>query len=374
MSDTTHHPASQGAGDNCCHSEPVPACHGGAEAAEDACCDTPARRDYFFWVCLAIIATAYPLGAFMQHDHASMLGLFTGGVYELFNRMWWGIAIGIVFVGILGRIPRELVMGMLGRKGGLAGMGRATFAGVFLDLCSHGILAVGMKLYERGASAGQVMAFLLASPWNSFSLTLILFGLIGVGWTLLFILLSLVIGIITGLIFDSLVRRGQLPANPWQAELEPERPLPELLSEFRQSMRFSLGGTVEVIRDGFAGSRVVIRWSLFGLVLAGLIRALVPEEAFATWFGATMGGLWLTLLATTVIEVCSEGSTPIAADLMNRAGAPGNSFTFLMAGVATDYTEVMSIKDTTASWRIALALPLVTVPQVMLIGALLNQF
>ena len=33
---------------------------------------------------------------------------------------------------------------------------------------------VGAKLYERGASIGQVMAFLIASPWNSFSLTLTL--------------------------------------------------------------------------------------------------------------------------------------------------------------------------------------------------------
>jgi hypothetical protein len=263
---------------------------------------------------------------------------------------------------------------MLGRDGGLTSLFRATLAGVFLDLCSHGILAVGMKLYERGASAGQVMAFLLASPWNSFSLTLILFGLIGVGWTLLFILLSLVIGIVTGAIFDALVHRGELPANPWQDELGEQRPLPELWREFRQSVRFSLSGSTDILREGFAGSRVVIRWSLFGLILAGLIRAFVPEEAFATWFGATMGGLWLTLLATTVIEVCSEGSTPIAADLMNRAGAPGNSFTFLMAGVATDYTEIMSIRDTTKSWRIALFLPLITVPQVMLIGAVLNQF
>lgn len=147
-----------------------------------------------------------------------------------------------------------------------------------------------------------------------------------------------------------------------------------LLREFRHTLRFSLAGTADIVREGFAGSRVVIRWSLFGLVLAGLIRALLPEAAFATWFGATMGGLWLTLLATTVIEVCSEGSTPIAADLMNRAGAPGNSFTFLMAGVATDYTEVMSIRDTTKSWRIALFLPLITVPQIVLIGAVLNQF
>jgi len=267
-----------------------------------------------------------------------------------------------------------LVMGILGRDGGIHGLFRATLTGVFLDLCSHGILAVGMKLYERGATVGQVMAFLLASPWNSFSLTLILFGLIGVGWTLLFILLSLVIGLISGMIFDALVSRGTLPSNPWREELGEERPLDEMWSEVRRSMRFSLGGTVDILKEGFAGSRVVIRWSLFGLILAGAIRALVPEDAFAVWFGATFAGLWLTLLATTVIEVCSEGSTPIAADLMNRANAPGNAFTFLMAGVATDYTEVMSIRDTTRSWKIALFLPLITVPQVMVIGFILNQF
>ncbi len=202
-------------GESCHGAAPAaPACHDSATTAEDSCCETPANRDYFFWVCLLIVAIAYPVGAVMRHDHESALGVFTGGIFELFNQMWWGIAIGVVFVGILGRVPRDLVMGMLGRDGGLSGMLRATLAGVFLDLCSHGILAVGMKLYERGASVGQVMAFLLASPWNSFSLTLILFGLIGVSWTLVFILLSLIIGIITGLIFDALVSARPAAAQP----------------------------------------------------------------------------------------------------------------------------------------------------------------
>jgi uncharacterized membrane protein YraQ (UPF0718 family) len=352
----------------------VGACHGPAAAVSDDCCEPVRRRDYLFWASLLTVAVAYPMGALRQVHDDSILGVFTAGIFTLFNSMWWGIAIGVVFVGILARLPRELVLGVLGRNSGLSGLLRAALAGVFLDMCSHGILAVGMKLYERGASAGQVMTFLLASPWNSFSLTLILFGLIGVGWTLLFILLSLVIGLITGALFDLLVQRGQLPANPWRSALGEERPLRAQLREFRQTLRFNVAGTADIVRDGFVGSRVVIKWSLFGLVLAGLIRALLPEEAFATWFGATMGGLWLTLLATTVIEVCSEGATPIAADLMNRAGAPGNSFTFLMAGVATDYTEVMSLRDTTNSWRIALFLPLITVPQIVLIGAVLNQF
>jgi uncharacterized membrane protein YraQ (UPF0718 family) len=373
---TSHSTGHETGGCGGCGAEPQPAvtpdCHSAASEA-DACCEAPARRDYLLWGSLLIVAVAYPLGGFMQHDHASALGLFTGGIFELANRMWWGILVGVLFVGLLSRVPRELVMGVLGREPGVGGLFRATLAGVFLDLCSHGILAVGMKLYERGASTGQVMAFLLASPWNSLSLTLILVGLIGLGWTLLFIALSLVIGVITGAIFEAVERRGALPANPYREQMAAARPLGEIFAEFRRSVQFSASGSAGIVRDGIAGSRVVIRWALFGLVLAALIRALVPEDAFATWFGASVAGLWLTLLAATVIEVCSEGATPIAADLMNRANAPGNSFTFLMAGVATDYTEIMSIRDTMQSWKIALFLPLVTVPQVMLIGFVLNQ-
>jgi uncharacterized membrane protein YraQ (UPF0718 family) len=117
---------------------------------------------------------------------------------------------------------------------------------------------------------------------------------------------------------------------------------------------------------------MVFRWLLFGIVLAVLIRAAVPLDLYQNYFGPTVAGLMLTLLAATIIEVCSEGSTPIAADLLTRAAAPGNGFTFLMAGVATDYTEIMVLKDVTKSWKIALFLSLITLPQVLLIGWILN--
>lgn len=361
---------------DCCETKPEPnsCCAEPAEAS--SCCEQPQQqRDWFMWSVIALVAGLYLSGLVLPHGEGSAFQFSTlaHGVVELFNKMWWGIAIGVVFVGLLARIPRDLVMSVLGHETGFRSILRATFAGVFLDMCSHGILAVAMKLYERGASTGQVMAFLLASPWNSFSLTLILFGLIGVGWTLLFILLSLIIGLISGLIFDHLVSNGTLPDNPHRELLDADADVSALWQQFRSDWSFSFGGASSLLMDGVRGSRVVIRWGLFGILLASLIRTFVPEEAFATWFGASMGGLWLTLLAATVIEVCSEGTTPVAADLMNRAGAPGNAFTFLMAGVSTDYTEIMSIRDTMASWKIALFLPLVTLPQIMLLGAVLNQ-
>ncbi len=353
----------------CCDAKSAPA------ADTDSCCETPARRDWFLATCILGVVLSLLASLFLDtHVHDNPLSVFVTSVADLFGRMWWGLALGVLFVGILAGVPRDLVISVLGHRAGFGGMLRSVSAGVLLDLCSHGILAVGMKLYERGASTGQVMAFLLASPWNSFSLTLILFGLIGVPWTLAFIGLSLVIGVITGLIFDRLVDKAVLPANPWRVNSDEPAPLATLWREYRANLRFSLRGGLDLLAEGVRGSRVVIRWALFGLLLAAAIRAVIPAENYAAWFGASLAGLWLTLLAATVIEVCSEGATPIAADLMNRASAPGNSFTFLMAGVATDYTEIMSIRDTARSWAVALCLPLVTVPQVMLVGFLLNRF
>lgn len=44
-----------------------------------------------------------------------------------------------------------------------------------------------------------------------------------------------------------------------------------------------------------------------------------------------------------------------------------------MGGVATDYTELMVLHETTKSWKLSFVLPLVTVPQVIVVGWILNQ-
>ncbi len=297
---------------------------------------------------------------------------FPHAVFDLFNKMSLGMALGIFFVGLLNLVPRELIVCALGRHQGLKGILRATALGVLLDLCSHGILMVGMKLFERGASLGQTMAFLIASPWNSISLTFILIALIGLPWTLVFILASAVIAVISGLIFDGLVSRNKLPAR--QREVE----LPEDYQFFREAkihfsgLQFNYKTWIGILINGVKESRPILKWLFFGLVVAAFLQAFVSTDVLKTYFGPTILGLLSTLVVTTIIEVCSEGSTPIAADIFNRAEAPGNAFTFLMAGVATDYTEIMAIKETMRSWKVALFLPLITVPQILLLSYILN--
>ena len=342
-----------------------------------SCCDDDhehvGKIDYLLWGSLGICAVFYLahmivptlLPGYMQH--------FAHSVFEMLNTMWWGVLLGLIFVGLLANIPQNLILSVLGKGGSINGLLRATASGVLLDLCSHGILMVGTKIYQKGASLGQVMAFLIASPWNSFSLTLIMFALIGFKWTLAFIGVSMVIAVISGWIFDRCVAKKILPANPNAFELDDNFKFwPEARKQWA-SINWSFDIVKTVAREGASGSRMVLRWLLFGVVLAALVRTFVSVEFFQQWFGPSLIGILFTLIAATIIEVCSEGSTPIAADLLNRAQAPGNAFTFMMAGVSTDYTEVMVLKDATKSWKIALFLPLITLPQILVVGYVMNN-
>jgi len=298
--------------------------------------------------------------------------LFAGTIAEMLRTMWWGVALGILFVGLMAKTPKEYFAAILGEPDSPNGIIRACIAGLFLDLCNHGILMVGAKLYERGASTAQVMAFLIASPWNSLSLTFILVALIGLKWTLVFIIASAAIAILTGLIFRLCEHKNILPANPNSIEIPKDFSLitdaKARLKTFKLTPKFFL----EILTESRKETAILLRWLLFSIILIALARATIPPEMFGDVFGPTILGLFATLGIATILEVCSEGSAPIASEFINSAHAPGNAFTFLMAGVSTDYTEIGVLKDTTKSWKTALFLPLISVPQIVILGIIMN--
>ena len=351
----------------------------GVQAAPSCCGPAPGagvtgwrRVDWLLWGSGSVILIAYIAAFLLPHDAPMGLGIFSHGVREMMNLMWWGILVGMLAVGLIDRVPRQFVIGVIGRDQGAKSLVRAVFAGVLLDLCNHGVLMVGAKLYERGASLGQVFAFLIASPWNSLSLTIIIGVLMGWEWMAVFLVASLVIALVTGLVVEALERAGRVKPNPNRVDLPADFHVWREAKAGLRATRFDTAFAKDIALRAYPASRMVLRWLFFGIVLAALIQATVPAEIFATWFGATLLGLFTTLVAATIIEVCSEGSVPLAADLMTRAAAPGNAFTFLMAGAATDYTEMLVLREVTGRLKAALLLPLLTVPQVLVIGWALN--
>lgn len=329
-----------------------------------------ALRDPWVWVPFtgALLATAgwwWPAAAEASRIYLGyvrvvlapfLLGVLLGGAIEHF-------------------IPREYIMRLLaGRRPRI--VWRAAALGFLASTCSHGCLALSLELYRKGASTPAVVSFLLASPWASLALTLLLLSLFRLNG-LIIVAAALGIAVATGLIFQVLERRGLVDSNP------STRPVPsgfsirqDLAARWRTypwtpaQLAADLRG---VLRGMVPLGRMVLGWVQLGLLLGSVLGAAVPAHAARRWFGPSAAGLLLTLLLATVIEVCSEGTAPLAFELYRRTGALGNAFAFLMGGVVTDYTELAAVWTVIGRRTVAWIL-LITLPLVLACGLLLNAW
>jgi len=291
-----------------------------------------------------------------------------------FKAIWWAILLGLVLGGVMEHyIPKEYITHILSKPKKRT-IFYSVILGFFMSVCSHGILALSIELHKKGASNPAVVSFLLASPWANLILTVLLVGFFGL--KALFIILSaIVIAIITGFIFQFLEKKNLIETNENIIEVEDNFSIIKDIKKRFKARRWSFKGFREDIKGIFNGavalSDMVLWWVLIGTGLAGLAGAYIPATIFTDYMGPTILGLFVTLLVATVIEVCSEGSAPMAFEIFRQTGALGNSFVFLMAGVVTDYTEIGLLWHNVGK-RVAIWLPIVTVPQVIILGIIAN--
>jgi hypothetical protein len=291
--------------------------------------------------------------------------------------IWWAILLGLILGGIIDHyIPRKYVTHMLARPGQKKNIFNAVILGFFMSACSHGILALAIQLYKKGASAPAVVAFLLASPWANLPLTLMLIGFFGLVKALYIILVAIIVAIISGLIFQGLESRQLIETNPNTFELDRHFSIRQDLRQRWQNTTWNSQKITSDLKGIYSGSvslaNMVLWWILIGMGLASLAGAYIPQDFFYQYMGPNPLGLTITLLVATILEVCSEGTAPLAFEIFRQTNALGNSFVFLMAGVATDYTEIGLLWHNVGK-RTALWLPLVTVPQVILFGIIANM-
>lgn len=175
----------------------------------------------------------------------------------------------------------------------------------------------------------------------------------------------MLVALTTGAIFMALERAGRIEASLTPADGDSVDW--HKLREF-DAAKALVGVTAGAIRL----ANMVLWWILIGILAAAIIAAYVPQHWFMDYLGPDIGGMSVTLLFATVLEVCSEGTSPVAFEIYDQIGVLGNPFIFLMAGVATDYTEI-GLLWSNIGRRTAIWLPIVTVPQILLLGYLMNQ-
>jgi len=312
---------------------------------------------------------------FLVHLTLTIAGIYTltplfEKFYSYLRLTWWAILLGLLIGSLIEiLVPEEFIARLLAR--GKKSIFIAVLLGFVASACSHGILAIAVSLYKKGASTASTLAFLLAAPWANLAITVLLFALFGIK-ALYIIGGAILVAIISGFIFQILESRELIEG----AKVKPKGKKvkwhwpgpPKVQGTFRR-----VNWLAQEIGDGiWSLTKMVVWWVLLGFFLASALGAFIPEHIFHRFFGPSLLGMLATLILASVIEVCSEGSAPLAFELFQKTGAFGNAFVFLQAGVATDFTEI-GIVLTNIGKRAAIALILVTVPLILLLGFLFNH-
>lgn len=265
--------------------------------------------------------------------------IFTESAYYLLL----GFALAGVLHVLLRRTPR--FMNLLSGRGGKSVL-LASLFGAPLPLCSCSVVPAALTLRRKGASKGATVSFLISVPETDIVSILLTYGLIGPVMAIVRPVAAIVTAIVTGQITNILDRRAEEASDKPTEEAggcccdpTPDASSPESChsEEGGSEYRADKGVIWNIFHYGFVKFFDDIIGSLvFGMILGGLITALLPELRLQD----LAGGSFLSMLAMLVVGipmyVCATASTPIAAGLLVAGVSPGAALVFLLAGPATN--------------------------------------
>lgn len=261
--------------------------------------------------------------------------LVEAGPYVLF---------GFFVAGLLkAYVPDTFMAKHLGGKS-LWSVIKAAVIGVPLPLCSCGVLPTALGLKKQGASKGSTTAFMIATPETGVDSMAVTYALIDPIMTVVRPVAASITAVFAGVLVNMFPEKKEapLPLNGMMAHAGHSHGHDEtsccakgscnedgsltMYGKFLSGMRYAFD---EMIAD-------IGRWLLIGVVIAGIISAVVPADALDQYVGTGFLSYLVMLVVALPLYVCATASTPIAASLLLKGLSPGAALVFLLAGPATN--------------------------------------
>ena len=248
----------------------------------------------------------------------------------------------------------------LGGRGVRSSLKAALF-GVPLPLCSCGVIPVAAELRRAGASRGATAAFLMSTPQTGIDSFFVTYGLLGPVFALFRPVAAFVSGALCGVAVDALDPSPGAPPEPaataGAAVDSPRAPW------WRRALRHAF---VTLPAD----LHVAV---LVGLLVAGLLGALLPPGTLATHLGGGVGSMIALMLFGVPLYVCSTASVPIALMLLNAGVSPGAVLAFLITGPATNAAAVAAF-GRVLGWKSTLVYLVCLVATALAAGLFIEQW
>lgn len=256
--------------------------------------------------------------------------------WQVLGQMAPYLLLGFLVAGVLSVcISPEWVERHLGGRG-LGPVLKASLFGVPLPLCSCGVIPVSASIYRHGATRAATTSFLLSTPQTGVDSIAVTYALLGP----IFAIFRPIAALLTGLIGGGLV---QFFDEPNGIDIGDESK-PTHCTEACCVGKTKRNILLRVLHYGFVIlPRDIGLALLVGILIAGAMAAIVPQDHLAAYIGGGVLSILLMMAAGVPVYVCATASVPIAAGFMHMGASPGAALAFLIAGPATNAATFTTI-------------------------------
>ncbi len=273
----------------------------------------------------------------------SFLQSFLLKTWQLVAEMAPYLLFGFAVAGVLHILIRQsFIRGLLGRPGA-GSVVKASLLGVPMPLCSCSVIPVAASLRRSGASRGATASFLSSTPQTGVDSILATYALMGGIFTATRVGVAFVCGIVSGLLIDRFAGERTPETNGGHSEGGDGGHQSDggCCHGGETTPRRSVG---EVLRYGFITLPADLASALIlGLLLAGLISALLPPDLLTGHLSSGPLAFFLATAVSLPLYVCATGSIPMAFALIAAGLSPGAALVFLITGPATNTATIATV-------------------------------
>jgi len=229
-------------------------------------------------------------------------------------------------------------------KGRFSSVIKAALFGIPIPLCSCGVLPAAASLKKQGANNGATTAFLISTPESGVDSIAITYALLDPIMTVARPISAFITAVAAGISENLLQTQKE---KDWKRVIDRSCPIdnccdgnecpPEEHAQhhsFGEKLRAGLKFAVDDLWGDLAG------WFFAGLLLAGIIAAIIPQELMTRYLGGGLHSMLIMLLVGIPMYICATASTPVAAALILKGVSPGAALVFLLVGPATNVTSL----------------------------------
>lgn len=247
--------------------------------------------------------------------------------------------------------------------------------GAITPFCSCSSIPVFLGFTSAGIPVGITMAFLITSPLINEVAVLLLMSLLGWKFTVLYVVIGMLVGILGGVFLDAIRAERWLQSFAAKALERGQKATPAAGIHPEETPKMSMQERHQFAKDeAFEIFGRVWKWVIVGVGLGAALHGFVPDG----WIQEHLGdGQWWSVPAAVLLGIPlysnATGVIPVMESLIVNGLPIGTTLAFCMSTVAASFPEFILLKQV-MQWKLLAILFAMLLVAFTLVGWLFNAF